>query len=160
MIRIPSSQGQAELTAFPVVLVYVEPATKKPFPTAGSLHVDIPRADVPTLHVMVNCYLPAEGKYTVGGWTPKSSFTGPLQVVEDFATTAIDTRVQTVNAEANNAAMAQQFQNRVEAEARAEGRTPIRGSLPVKGKLFKLQKFLVMPDEALFFDVGYSDWKE
>ena len=91
---------------------------------------------------MVNCYLPAEGKYTVGGWTPKSSFTGPLQVVEDFATTAIDTRVQTVNAEANNAAMAQQFQNRVEAEARAEGRTPIRVSLPVKGKLFKLQKIL------------------
>ena len=160
MIRIPSSQGQAELTAFPVVLVYVEPATKKPFPTAGSLHVEIPRADVPTLHVMVNCYLPAEGRYVTGGWSPKSTFGGPLQVVDEFAATAVDGGARTVNAEATNNQMAQQYQARVEADARAEGRTPIRVSLPVKGKLFKLQKILVMPDEAMFFDVGYSDWKE
>ncbi|MEI7836023.1 MAG: hypothetical protein WCK05_06385 [Planctomycetota bacterium] len=160
MIRIPSSQGQAELTAFPVVLVYVESPEKKPFPASGTLHVDIPHADVPTLHVMVNCYLPAEGKYVTGGWTTKSTFTGPLQVVDDFATTAVDTATRTVNPEATNAAMAQQFQARVEADARAGGRTPIRVSLPVKGKLFKLQKILVMPDEKLFFDVGYSDWKE
>ncbi|MCY2931249.1 MAG: hypothetical protein NTV86_17525 [Planctomycetota bacterium] len=160
MIRIPSSQGQAALTAFPAVLVYVEGPETKPFPAAGNLHVDIPRADVPTLHVMVNCYLPAEGKYVTGGWSPKSTFGGPLQVVDEFAATAVDGGARTVNAEATNNQMAQQYQARVEADARAEGRTPIRVSLPVKGKLFKLQKILVMPDEAMFFDVGYSDWKE
>ena len=81
-------------------------------------------------------------------------------MVEEFATTAVDGGARTVNAEATNAQMAQQYQARVESDARAEGRTPIRVSLPVKGKLFKLQKILVMPEEAMFFDVGYSDWKE
>jgi len=156
MIRIPSSQGQAELTAFPVVLVYVEMPEKKPFPTHGTLHVEVPRCDVPILHVMVNAYLPSEGKYTVG-WG-SSGFSGPLQVVDEFATMAADTKVTPVNPEATNAAMAQQFQARVEAEARAEGRTPIRVSLPVKGKLFKLQKILAMPEEKLFFEVVYRDW--
>jgi hypothetical protein len=54
--------------------------------------------------------------------------------------------------------MQKQFEAKMEAEAKATGATPIRVRLPVDGKLFKLEKILVLPDDVLFVDVEYSNW--
>jgi hypothetical protein len=48
---------------------------------------------------------------------------------------------------------------RVDQDARAAGAAPIRVQLPVNGKLFRLEKILVLPGDKLFFDLKYSGWK-
>ena len=44
-------------------------------------------------------------------------------------------------------------------EAAAVGAAPIRVRLPLDGKLFKLEKILVLPGDELVIRVQYRDWK-
>jgi len=155
---IRSVRTSAELEAFPVEIVYVEtPADAAP--ERGTLHVDLPSCNVPALHVMYSLYAPAEGSYTIG-WGA-SGFSGPMTVVEKFASMAAATgrRVVAVNPEKQAKQMQQAFNVRVDAKARAAGAAPIRVQLPVNGKLFRLEKILVLPGDHLFFDLKYSGWK-
>ena len=55
--------------------------------------------------------------------------------------------------------MQKQFDRRVDARLKATGATPIRVRLPIKGKLFRLQKILALPGDKLYFQVEYSGWK-
>ena len=55
--------------------------------------------------------------------------------------------------------MQEQFQTKMENEARAAGVTPIRVRLPIDGKLFKLEKILALPGDDLYFDLEYGGWK-
>jgi len=157
---VRSSGTSAELQAFPVEIVYVEnPAA--PAPAAGKLHVELPVCDaVPTLHVMYSFYAPTEGTYTVG-WG-NSGFSGPLNVVEKFASLAAATGRKVVKVDARKQAeqMQQTFNAKVDAKVRAAGAAPIRVTLPVNGKLFKLEKILVLPGDKLFFDVQYRGWEK
>jgi hypothetical protein len=155
---IRSTRTSAELEAFPVEVVYVE-APAASVPERGTLHVELPSCNVPSLHVMFSLYAPAEGSYTIG-WG-ESGFSGPMTVVESFASMAAATgrRVVTINAEKDSQQMQQTMNMRVDAEARAAGAAPIRVTLPVNGKLFRLEKILVLPGDKLFFDLKYSGWK-
>jgi hypothetical protein len=155
---IRSTRTSAELEAFPVEVVYVE-APAAAVPERGTLHVELPSCNVPSLHVMFSLYAPTEGSYTIG-WG-ESGFSGPMTVVESFASMAAATgrRVVTINAEKDSQQMQQTMNVRVDAEARAAGAAPIRVTLPVNGKLFRLEKILVLPGDKLFFDLKYSGWK-
>jgi hypothetical protein len=155
LVRIPSSSQGQDLSSFPVVLVYVE-TPAKPAAPSGSIKVALPTIDVPQLHVMYNYYLPAEGDYTVG-WG-RMGFSGDMELVKEFAKAVAGQTVQQIDVQANNAQMAQQFQAQQEQASRAEGSTPIRVRLPVKGTLFKLQKILALPGDALSFQVQYRNW--
>ena len=157
---VRSSRGARELAAFPVDVVYVE-TPKKPLPERGELHVDLPicTGNVPVMHVMYNYYVPREGRYTVG-WG-ESGFSGPLQVVKEFTSLATGAGREVVRVDAAKQArqMEKAFKARVDARTRAAGATPIRVSLPVNGKLFRLEKILVLPGDKLYFNLSYSGWK-
>jgi len=112
---------------------------------------------VPAMHVMYNYYLPPEGRYVSWG---KSNFSGPLKVVGDFArlSTGRGAAVVKRDAAGETRQMAEQFTARVETEARKAGATPIRVSLPIGGKLYRLEKILALPGDALWFQLDYSGW--
>lgn len=156
---VRSASRSSELASFPVEMVYVE-APKEPAASRGKLHVAVPACDVPVMHVMYNCYLPAEGSYTVGLWGT-SGFSGPLGVVKEFTSLSTGPGAEAVRRQA--AKQVQQMQKevaaRVDAKARAAGAAPIRVRLPVNGKLYKLEKVLVLPKDKLFFDVQYRGWE-
>jgi len=155
---IRSTRTSAELEAFPVEVVYVE-APAQAAAERGTLHVELPSCNVPSLHVMFSLYAPTEGSYTIG-WGA-SGFSGPMTVVESFAAMAAATgrQVVVINAEKDSQQMQQAMNMKVDAEARAAGAAPIRVQLPVNGKLFRLEKILVLPGDKLFFDLKYSGWK-
>jgi hypothetical protein len=156
--------GQAaELAAFPVELVYVETPLAKTAAASGHLHVELPRADCPILHVMVNYYLPAEGQYGVkaglfGGAPTGAHFTGTLEGVKEFASLSREEPANVPPA----AAAAQQLQQQADvqwaAKTAAAGSTPIRVRLPLDGKLFRLEKILALPGDKLYFDLDYRGW--
>jgi len=161
---VRSTRSASELDAFPVEIVYVE----KPIGTVtekGELAVNLPTcARVPVMHVMVNCYLPAEGKYEKpGGWftESESGFSGPLRVVDEFTSLATGAGAAVVPTDdaGNAAAMQKAVDRQVDARARTAGAEPIRVKLPINGKRFKLEKILALPGDALGFRVKYTDWK-
>jgi len=156
---VRSKASASELTAFPVTIVYVHtPGAGKIAPASGTLRVNLPVCQVPVMHVMYNLYLPAEGRYTKG-WGA-SAFSGPVQVVESFASmsTSAGAAVIARKPERQAAQMQNQFNRRADAQARAVGATPIRVRLPVKGTHFRLQKILALPGDKLWFQVAYRGW--
>ena len=160
---VRSKASSSELTAFPVTIVYVEtPEGNKAPEPSGTLRVELPICpqDVPVMHVMYNLYLPAEGRYT-RGWSKDPNITGPMWVVEAFASlsTSAGAVVVARKPAAQAAAMQKQFDRRADARLKATGATPIRVRLPIKGKLFRLQKILALPGDKLYFQVEYSGWK-
>lgn len=156
---VRSARGGQELAAFPVEIVYVETSEVKT-PAKGQIRVGLPVCSVPVVHVMYSYYVPAEGKYTVG-WG-ESGFSGPLRVVEEFTSlsTGPGKRLVRVNAAKQAREMQRAFDARVDAQAKAAGATPIRVRLPVSGKLFRLEKILVLPNDGLYFELRYSGWEE
>jgi hypothetical protein len=161
LIPLVRSEGASSgLAAFPVEIVYVEKtadAAKKPDP-AGLLHIELPRASEPVTHLMVNLYLPKEGKYT-RPWSSEPWIEGPLTVVKEFRrlTGAPDQPPMDAQVAVNAIQAAAQAQ--VDAATAAAGATPIRVNLPIDGQLFRLEKILVL-DDPLFIDVHYSGWEK
>jgi hypothetical protein len=156
---IRSASGARELASFPVDIVYVETPAQA-VPTKGTMRVELPTVDAPAMHVMFNYYLPAEGKYTIGLFGA-SGFSGPLRTVEQFTSLAAvpGRQVVQVDAQAQAVQLEQQVQARVDEQARAAGATPIRVRLPITGQLFRLEKILALPKDALWFEVSYRGWK-
>lgn len=159
---VRSASGSRELGSFPVTIVYVE-APKGKVASKGKLRIDLPQVNAPIMHVMYNLYLPAEGNYEVpeGLFGSRSGFGGPLRRVDNFSSmaTGSGSNVVKVNAQAQAAQLQQQFNQRVDAQIRASGATPIRVRLPINGKMFKFEKILTLPDDKLFIDVQYSGWE-
>jgi len=154
LILLVRSQGASRgLAAFPVEVVYVEKGEQPP--ETGELKIQLPQASEPITHLMVNLYLPKEGKYTKP-WSSEPAIEGPLTVVEQFRSL-----FGAAGAEPEKAAAAlqQRAQARADAATAAAGATPIRVHLPIDGRLFRLEKILVL-DEALFIKVRYSGWKK
>ena len=156
---VRSAGSGRELAGFPVSIVYVETPEQSPFPSRGELEVVLPACSEPVIHVMYSFYLPAEGKYTVG-WGA-SGFSGPIALVEEFTSLSAGPGAKVIQRSASKqvAQMQQQMDARVDAEAKAAGATPIRVRLPIKGKLFKLEKILALPSDRLWFKVKYRDWE-
>ena len=154
---VRSASGATELAAFPVEMVYVEtPAAKAP--SSGTMTVSLPQLSVPVMQVMYDYYLPAEGSYESWG---KSNFSGSMQVVERFAQLSAGRGAEVVQRDlaGETQKLNEEFVRRGEAQAQAEGRSPIRVSLPINGKLYKLEKILALPNDELGFAVKYSGWK-
>jgi hypothetical protein len=160
LIPLVRSEGASSgLAAFPVEIVYVEKtdeAGKKP-PAAGTLHIELPRASEPVTHLMVNLYLPKEGKYA-RAWSSEPWIEGPLTVVKAFRQLMAGPDQPPVAAEAMANALQQAAQAQADATTAAAGATPIRVNLPIDGELFRLEKILVL-DDPLFIDVHYSGWE-
>jgi hypothetical protein len=160
LIPLVRSEGASSgLTAFPVELVYVEKTAEAgKVPASGIAHIELPRASEPITHLMVNLYLPKEGKYT-HGWGNEPWIEGSLTLVKEFRklTGAPDAPVVDAQAAAN--AMQQLAQAQADQATSAAGATPIRVNLPLDGQLFRLEKVLVL-DEPLSIDVHYSGWEK
>jgi len=156
LIPLVRSGGRAELSAFPVELVYVE--KQEGVGESGQMQVTLPRVNVPLTHLMVQLYLPAEGGYTTG-LLGKLSFEGPLRLVKEFSRIASAGAAppELAQPDAQAQALQQEYQARVEAEAVAAGVTPIRVELPTRGQLFRFEKILVL-DEPLWVSFRYDDW--
>jgi len=155
---IRSASRSQDLASFPVEVVYIE-TPEKVAPASGKLRVELPRAHVPVMHVMYNYYAPPEGEYTVG-WG-RIGISGPMSLVEEFTALATGRGAAVVKADAakETGKMAAQFQARAQQAVAATGATPIRVSLPINGKLFKLEKILALKDDPLWFEVTYRNWK-
>jgi hypothetical protein len=154
---VRSASGATELAAFPVELVYVE-TPEKTAPASGEITVSLPRLSVPVMQVMYDYYLPEEGSYE--SWS-KPNFTGPMQVVKQFAQLSAGRGGEVIQRDvaADAQKLNEEFVRRGEAQAQAEGRSPIRVSLPINGKLYKLEKILALPNDDLGFTLKYSGWK-
>ncbi|MCX5654520.1 MAG: hypothetical protein NTY65_07735 [Planctomycetota bacterium] len=161
LIPLVRSEGASSgLASFPVEIVYVEKtadAAKKAEP-AGTLHIQLPRASEPITHLMVNVYLPCEGKYT-RPWSSEPWIEGPLTAVKEFRQLMGGPGQPPVDAQAAVSAIHAAAQAKADATTAAAGATPIRVNLPIDGQLFRLEKILVL-DEPLFVDVHYSGWEK
>ena len=161
LIPLVRSEGASSgLASFPVEIVYVEKTAdpaKKAEP-AGTLHVELPRASEPVTHLMVNLYLPREGKYT-RPWSSDPWIEGPLTVVKEFRRLMGGPGQPPVDAQVAVNAIQAAAQAQAEAATAAAGATPIRVNLPIDGQLFRLEKILVL-DEPIFIDVHYSGWEK
>jgi hypothetical protein len=160
LLPLVRSEGASTgLTAFPVELVYVEKtADGVKIPSSGTVHLELPRASEPITHLMVNLYLPKEGKYTKG-WGNAPSIESSLTVVEKFRRLIGAPEAPAVDASVAANAIQQAAQAQVDAVTAASGGTPIRVNLPLDGKQFMLEKVLVL-DELLTVDVQYSGWEK
>ncbi|HUX16629.1 MAG TPA: hypothetical protein VMW52_09170, partial [Phycisphaerae bacterium] len=155
LLPLVRSEGASSgLAAFPVEIVYVEKGQTPP--ASGTLEIRLPKASEPITHLMVNLYLPKEGKYTKG-WSNEPAIESPLTVVKAFR----QLFGGAVAMEAEQAAMAlqQAAQTQADAATAGAGATPIRVNLPLDGQLFRLEKILVL-DEDLFIRVNYSGWQK
>ena len=150
---VRSDSGNVVLSSFPVEIVYVE--KQEPVQEKGAMTIALPRAGDPVTHLMVQLYLPAEGKYR------DKDFEGPLRLVKEFSQIASAPRPPQEQVEASQQAtqLQQQFDQRLEKEAVAAGVTPIRVELPVRGKLFRFENILVL-DEELSITFKYSGWEK
>ena len=168
LIPLVRSEGAASgLAAFPVELVYVEKgdeagakpgeAPKKPAP-AGTLHIVLPRSSEPITHLMVNLWLPKEGKYTKA-WSSEPAIEGPLTIVKQFRQLVATLGEPAQQAEDQAQALQQAAQAQADSATAAAGATPIRVNLPIDGQQFRLEKILVL-DEPLFIDVHYTGWEK
>jgi hypothetical protein len=158
---VRSASSARELSAFPVEIVFVETPSEAP-PSKGKFLVNLPRLDVPIMHVMFSMYLPAEGRYTLpsGLFGARSGFSGPMRVVDKFTSLSAGPGAAVIKRDSAKQAkqLQQAARSRVEAAARAVGARPIRVRLPVNGKLFRLEKILALPGDKLYFQVRYSGW--
>jgi hypothetical protein len=124
------------------------------------MRVELPRVNVPLTHLMVQLYLPAEGSYKTGV-LGGLSFEGPLHKVEAFSrvSSAGPLPSEQMQPDVQTQALQEQFAKRVEEEAVAEGVTPIRVELPIRGQVFRFEKILVL-DEPLWVAFSYSGWEK
>jgi hypothetical protein len=160
LLPLERSEGASSgLAAFPVELVYVETLADGAKPAAsGVLHIDLPRASEPVQHMMVNLYLPKEGKYT-RGWSGEPAIDGALTVVKEFSKLTGAVGTPPVDAQGAAVALQQMAQQQAAASVTAAGATPIKVNLPLDGQLFRLEKVLVL-GEPLSIDVNYSGWEK
>jgi hypothetical protein len=155
LLPLVRSEGASSgLAAFPVEIVYVEKGQTPP--PAGTLEIRLPKASEPTTHLMVNLYLPKEGRYTKG-WSNVPAIESPLTVVKAFR--QLFGGAAAMEAEQAAMALQQAAQAQADASAAGAGATPIRVNLPLDGQLFRLEKILVL-DEDLFIRVNYSGWEK
>jgi hypothetical protein len=139
-----------------VEVVYVEKGEAPP--PSGTLEIKLPRASEPITQLMVNLYLPKEARYTKG-WSNEPAIESPLTVVKAFRQLVGVVGEPGIEAEQAAMAIQQAAQAKADAETAGAGATPIRVNLPIDGQLFRLEKILVL-DEPLFINVGYSGWKK
>jgi len=134
ILPLVRSEGAGDLASFPVELVYAEPGVPPDARGAGTANVTLPACSEPILHMMVQLYVPEEGRY--------DDFTGTLRMVEKF------TSVGGVDAMAgnNNAALTLQQTCAVA----GTGARPIEVQLPLSGKLYLFEKVLVLKDTQGF----------
>jgi hypothetical protein len=159
---VRSAAAAEELASFPVEVVYVETPVAKA-PSSGELCVNLPRLDVPVMHVMFSYYLPVEGEYRVpaGLFGSKSGFTGTLRIVDNFTSLATGAGGEVIerNAAGQVEQMQQAFETRADTATAAAGGRPIRVRLPLDGKRFRLEKILALPRDKLYFNVQYRNWQ-
>ena len=160
LIPLVRSEGASSgLAAFPVEIVYIEKIEDaKKAPPAGILHIELPRASEPITHMMVNLYLPKEGKYGKG-WSGEPWIDGPLTIVKEFRQLMGGEGLQRLDAQVEANTIQAAAQTQADAGATAAGATPIRVNLPIDGQLVRLEKILVL-DEAIFMDVHYTGWEK
>jgi hypothetical protein len=146
LLPLIRSQGMAGMSAFPVELVYAEKGTPPDERGSGTARVDLPSSSEPIMYAMVSLYVPEQGKY--------DNFKGTLRKVEQFNA---PTRAMPLPAKLNNDAI-----KNIQQAAIAQNK-PVAGNgsdidiqLPVTGKVFFMEKVLVVKDQQWF---SYDFWR-
>lgn len=159
---VRSAAGQRELASFPVELAYIE-TPDAAAPASGKLKVELPALDCPAMQIMYSLYAPEEGEYTIadGLFGTRNGFSGSMRLVDTFTSLSAGPTAEAVKTDSAKQVeqLQQQVDAKMDAQAKAAGPTPIHVQLPVKGKLFRLEKILVLPKDQLFFEVQYRNWR-
>jgi hypothetical protein len=143
LLPLLRSQGRG-MSAFPVELVYAEKGVEPGADGRGVATVAMPQCSEPIMHMMVSLYVPREGKY--------GDFEGTLRLVDQFR----DGVSRPVQALAINRQPIKAQQQRVAADmAAVRAAAPMEVQLPMSGKVYLLEKILVV-DDAQSFSYAFS----
>lgn len=143
LLPLLRSQGRG-MSAFPVELVYAEKGVAPGADGRGVATVAMPQCSEPIMHMLVSLYVPREGKYR--------DFEGTLRLVDQFR----DGVSRPVQALANNRQPIKAQQQRVAADmAAVRAAAPMEVQLPMSGKVYLLEKILVV-DDAQSFSYAFS----
>ncbi|MEM7393786.1 MAG: hypothetical protein AAF492_15705, partial [Verrucomicrobiota bacterium] len=145
LLPLVRSQGHGGLSAFPVELVYVETGEAPDERGRGSVKVSLPELSEPITHLMVDLYVPEDGRYR--------DFDGTLRKVEAF--TPVGAQSPAVDIAGQVTALQQQFVAQNAVAIQAAGASPIEVQLPVSGEVFHLEKILVIKG-AQWFSFNYT----
>lgn len=143
LLPLIRSQGLAGMASFPVELVYAEKGAEPDRKGCGSARVELPLSSEPVMHMMVTLYVPEQGKF--------DNFTGTMKKVEHFASIGQPVPARIVS----NVDVANAAQIACAAPAKPAG-SDIDIQLPVTGRVFMLEKILVVKDQQWF---TYEYWK-
>ena len=136
LLPLLRSQGRG-MSAFPVELVYAEKGAAPTPDGRGSATVEMPQCSEPIMHMMVSLYVPREGRY--------GDFEGTLRLVDKFR------QAFAAPAVVNNINLAQNSQQvMVNNVAAVRAAAPMEVQLPMSGKVYLLEKILVVDDIQSF----------
>ncbi len=140
LLPLVRSQGQSVNAAFPVEIVYAEEGTKPDERGRGTTRVELPVCAEPIMNLMLTLYVPEMGRY--------DDFDGTLHRVEQFSASNQPVHLNpAVKAAINNQERQAVMPNMApEVAARAE----LDVQLPLSGKVFLMEKILVIQDKQWF----------
>ena len=136
LMPLVRSQTRSLNASFPVEIVYAEEGTK-PEGGRGVAKVEMPVCSSPIMNMMVSLYVPDAGRY--------DDFEGTLHSVKQFS--VAQHAVALNNNAAANLRQVAQIQKVVPGQA---GRSDLEVQLPLSGKVFRMEKILVIKDKQWF----------
>jgi hypothetical protein len=145
LLPLVRSETRSLHASFPVEIVYTDSGDKPDDRGCGKARVALPVSSAPIMNLMVTLHVPAEGRY--------DDFEGTLREVDQFSSPnyAIVNDVDVSNvAVANIRQIAQQ-----KMQVPHGGRSDIEVQLPLGGKVYRLEKILVIKDQQ-WFSYNYS----
>ena len=151
LLPLVRSQGVGGLSSFPVEITYAENDQAPDNRGRGTAKVALVACEEPVLHMMLELYVPEEGRY--------SDFEGNLREVELF--TPIGNEALQLNV-ASIQRYPQDFDaevgQRTQAIVRPATDDAVKVQLPVTGELYRFEKILVL-DEQPWISYSYTGLK-
>ncbi len=145
LLPLVRSQTRSLNASFPVEIVYTDSGEKPDERGCGQARVELPVSSAPIMNLMVTLHVPAEGRF--------EDFAGTLRRVEEFSSPQYAV-VNHLNINDSAVANIRQI-----AEEKLQvphgGRSDIEVQLPLSGKVYRMEKILVIKDKQ-WFSYKYS----
>jgi len=139
LLPLVRSQGKSGMSSFPVEIIYAEEGTPPDSRGTGIAKVELPDCSEPIMHLMVSLYVPDEGRY--------DDFTGTLRRLDKFSHVFKKKAVPVPDINAAAQAVQQAYNMKT---GGIPGNGTLGVQLPMSGKVFLLEKILVVKDSQWF----------